>query len=332
MSAAAPLKNLERKGALIHFIDRSTRRMDRLRQKLSNPLNKISQMGLDLLVISSGSPYDPVYWPVLGQFLQTVRVPSIFICHFNAETFWVDDAMRAIMKPIYEKAATSVFVCSENLRLTERQLGVPIQRATVIVPPLQINLQEPFPWPDGENQLRLACVGRLEPRWKGQDVLFEILADSKWKQRDYLLNLFGQGAEESYLRSLCRYYGLEDKVKFAGYASPEQIWRNHHAQVLATRGEGGPMVVTEGMMCGRIAITTRCGFIGEYVSNGHNGFLADFATRDCFAEKMEEAWNRRADWKEMGVRAHNLIKQRLGDFNAPDRLLNLILAGNYKPA
>ena len=118
------------------------------------------------------------------------------------------------------------------------------------MPPLCLNLTEPLPWPDKADDApwRFACVARLEPRWKGQDVLFEVLADDKWKHRNYTLSLFGQGAEESYLRNLSTFYGLEKKIIFAGFSNPTAVWREHHLQVLATRGEGGPMVITEGMI------------------------------------------------------------------------------------
>lgn len=90
------------------------------------------------------------------------------------------------------------------------------------------------------------------------------------------------------------------------------------------------MVVTEGMMCGRAAVTTRCGFNPDYVADGQTGFLAAFATTECFGAKLEEAWNRRADWQAMGVQAHQSISKKLGDFNAPERLLKLILANGGK--
>jgi glycosyltransferase involved in cell wall biosynthesis len=327
---AKALSALKDKGAVIHFLERSSGRIERFRQKLFNPLNKLLAENLDLLVISSGSAYDPIYWPALGEFLAQTQTPFIFICHFNAETFWVDDSMRQTMSNIFQKAKHTVFVSQDNRRITERQLAMTVPRASVIVPPLHLNLSDPLLWPEKteEQPWQLACVARLEPRWKGQDVLFEVLSDARWMQRNYRLSLFGQGAEEQYLRNLSKYYGLDGKVRFAGYSSPEQIWREHHIQILATRGEGGPMVITEGMMCGRIAITTRCGFNGDYMCDGQNGFLADFATPECFGKKMEEAWNRRADWNKMGISAHQFIKQRLDDFNAPDQLLKLILSGN----
>jgi glycosyltransferase involved in cell wall biosynthesis len=169
-------------------------------------------------------------------------------------------------------------------------------------------------------------VARLESRWKGQDVLFEVLADDKWKGRNYTLSLFGQGAEEGYLQKLSRFYGLEKKIIFAGFSNPTAIWREHHLQVLAARGEGGPMVITEGMMCSRMAVTTRCGFNADYILDGQTGFLAAFSTPECFGLKIEEAWNRREDWRAMGIMAHQSISTRMADFNAPERLLKLILS------
>jgi len=330
-SGAPMLENLLSKGARLRLVPPVSGRMSRIRQRFFNPFRHLSRQNLDLLVISSGSAYDPVYWPSLGRFLIETTIPFVFICHFNAETFWVDDRMREIMTNIFQKAQATVFVCRENQRLTERQIGMSIPRTEIIVEPLCLHQPEPLPWPDKteNDSWRLACVARLEPRWKGQDVLFEVLADGKWKDRNYTLSLFGQGTEERYLRKLSKFYGLEKKVVFAGFSNPTAIWREHHLQVLATRGEGGPMVISEGMICGRAAVTTRCGFNTDYISDGQTGFLAAFATSECFGAKMEEAWNRRDDWQAMGLMAQQSISGKLADFNTPDRLLKLILSGSH---
>jgi glycosyltransferase involved in cell wall biosynthesis len=328
LCGAAPLEKLQAAGAEVTFILPGSTRAARLRDRLVAPYRALEKIKPDLLVVSSGSPFDPCYQPALGKFLTRTNIPYIFINHFNAETLLVDDAMRELMARIFAKAQRTVFVSEETHRLTERQLALSVPRPVVMMEPLCTKVRKALPWPEvlADEPFKFACVARLEPRWKGQDVLFEVLADRRWRERNYRLNLFGQGAEEQYLRRLVKFYGLEDKVRFAGFASPEKIWQEHHLQVLATRGEGGPMVVTEGMMCGRIAVTTRCGFVPDYVTNGVTGFLADFATAACFGDALERAWVRRAEWREMGCRAHESVKARLDEFNSPEQLLRLMLA------
>ena len=328
---AKTLVTLRSKGASVQLVPGGSGRMSRIRQTIFNPYRHLSGQKLDLMIVSSGCAYDPVYRPALGHFLRETAIPIVFICHFNAETFWVDDPMREMMAAIFQKAKATVFVSRENRRVTERQLGMTIPRSEIIAPPLCLNPPDPLPWPrDADDEpWRFACVARLEPRWKGQDVLLEVLADGNWKSRNFILSLFGQGAEEAYLRKLAKFYGLENKVVFAGFSSPATIWREHHLQVLAARGEGGPMVITEGMICGRAAVTTRCGFTAEYISDGQTGFLAAVATPECFGAKMEEAWNRRKEWKEMGTMAHRFIREKAADFNASDRLLKLILCKDH---
>jgi glycosyltransferase involved in cell wall biosynthesis len=325
-AGAEVLRNLAARGLVVEYDTPRPGRWSRVRDQYISPFRGLTAFAPDVIVVSSGSAYDPFYQPALGRFLQGTDRPFIFICHFNAETFWVDEAMRGVMGRIYQKAAGSVFVSHENRRLTERQLAVEISKSKIIPPPLRLDLPAPLPWPEPtpEGLLRLACVARLEPRWKGQDVLFEVLAGPKWKDRNYALSLFGEGAEEAYLRRLAKFFGLGGKVIFAGYASPQKIWSTHHLQVLPARGEGGPMVTTEGMMCGRIAVSTRCGHNPDYIVDGDTGFLAAFPTAECFDAKLEEAWSVRLKWREMGFKAHAAIRQKMDSFAATGRLMSLI--------
>ena len=120
LHGAPALENLRAKGAVIALTSPAAGRAGRLRQKLLNPFRKFSRRNLDLMVVSSGCPYDPVYQPALGEFLCATEIPFLFICHFNAETFWVDEPMRAMMTAIFQQARATVFVSRENQRLTER--------------------------------------------------------------------------------------------------------------------------------------------------------------------------------------------------------------------
>ncbi len=201
-----------------------------------------------------------------------------------------------------------------------------ISNSLIVLEPFPICLERPLPWPSRANDSwNFACVARWEPGWKGQDVLFESLGRPEWKNRDWRLRLYGEGKDEAYLRELADFYSIQDKIDFIGFVKDRlEIWRKNHIQVFPTRGEGGPMVLTEGMMCGRPAIITKCGHVEKYVENGINGFVADFSTADIFARAMEEAWARRHEWEAMGKLAHQKLYSANG-FNPYNELYEIVL-------
>jgi glycosyltransferase involved in cell wall biosynthesis len=147
--------------------------------------------------------------------------------------------------------------------------------------------------------------------------------------RNWHLNLYGEGAEEGYLRELARFFGIADRVSFVGFVNDRtEIWRTNHIQVFPTRGEGGPMVLTEGMACGRVAVISDCGNAREYVENGVDGFLAEFATPEIFSHALEKAWERREEWKEMGCKAHRKVRSIGKDVTPSEELLAEIKKSN----
>ena len=319
------LSRLVEKGLVYESFQPRYSRIQRLAGRFFDPLAKLKAWNPELVVVSAGSAFDISYSSPLARFLLESGIPFIPICHFNAETFWVDELNRATMRRVYEKAANSVFVSADNHRITERQLAQKISNFEVIKPPLPVRLEAPLPWPQGDCW-NFACVARLESRWKGQDVLFEVLARPEWRTRNWRLNLYGEGAEEGYLVDLAKHFGIADRVNFAGFVKDRsQIWRDNHIQVFPTRGEGGPMVLTEGMACGRVAVITDCGNAREYVENGMDGFLAEFATPEIFAAALERAWVRRSEWQAMGIQAHEKILRFSLSGNPSDLLIEIIL-------
>jgi len=318
------LSSLVEKGLVYESVQPRYSRIQRLAGRFFDPMAKLKAWNPDLVVVSAGSAFDISYSPPLARFLLESGIPFIPICHFNAETFWVDESSRSVMRRVYEKAANSVFVSSDNHRITERQLAQRISNFQVIKPPLPVKLEAPLPWPHGDCW-NFACVARLESRWKGQDVLFEVLGRPEWRFRNWCLNLYGAGMEEGYLRDLARHFGIADRVNFVGFVEDRtKIWRENHIQLFPTRGEGGPMVLTEGMACGRVAVIAHCGNAREYVEDGADGFLAAFATPEIFAAALERAWEQRSEWQAMGIQAHKKILRLSLNENPSDLLIEMI--------
>jgi glycosyltransferase involved in cell wall biosynthesis len=157
----------------------------------------------------------------------------------------------------------------------------------------------------------MAFVGRLE-RIKGLDLLIEILATPEWRSREWSLTLCGTGQEQLRLGAQARRAALEDRVRFAGFVdNVADIWRDHHVLVMPSRAEGVPLALLEAMRLARPAVVTDVGGIGEWVTHGQSGFVADRPAIDAIAVALEQMWRSRHLLEEMGRRAHTRVIAKL---------------------
>lgn len=278
----------------------------------------------DLVCVSQGNVLDGV------GFLESCLhrdIPSVILSHGNATHLWPGDPLADRLLRVYESARATYFVSSANRRLLEDQLGVELPRAVIVQNPSNVEWSNELSWPASDAPLRLACVGRLEPGSKAQDLLLHVLAAPEWRQRPIVVNLFGTGPMERSLKRLAQRLAVEDRVRFCGQVDDvASIWRSHHALVLPSRHEGLPLVVCEAMLCARPCISTRTAGIPEMVEDGVTGFLADAPPLPLFAAAMERAWERRHEWRAMGEHARQVARAKLsrdpaGDFAA--RLLRV---------
>jgi glycosyltransferase involved in cell wall biosynthesis len=110
---------------------------------------------------------------------------------------------------------------------------------------------------------------------------------------------------------LIRCFGLSDRVRFAGFASVEEIWASNHLLVLPSRIEGLPLAIVEAMLLGRPVVATNVGGNSEVVEDGVTGFLAGAPTVSDVAELLERFWARRADARGIGEAGAKRIRSLL---------------------
>lgn len=125
----------------------------------------------------------------------------------------------------------------------------------------------------GEKQI--LCVGSLIER-KGVDLLLEAV---KGIREDFILALAGSGPEENHLRKLARELGIEDRVKFLGFLSREELKKEYAKSVvfvLPTRQDCFALVILEAMCAGLPVVCSRYAD-GAYdlVEDGKNGYIVD---------------------------------------------------------
>jgi glycosyltransferase involved in cell wall biosynthesis len=261
----------------------------------------------DLVCVSQGNVLDG-----LG-YLERCRernVPYVILSQANAESVWPNDEVSERLFQVYGGAKSSYFVSAANLQLLELQLGSKVPNAEVVQNPFNVQWDSMSQWPLQNDPWRLACVARLEPSAKGQDILLQVLATDTWRARNLQVRFFGAGPMQRSLQRLAVTLGLSEHVHFCGHVdNVESIWETHHALVLPSRFEGLPLALCEAMLCGRPCIVTAVAGNPEVVIDRTTGFLAEAATPMHLACAMEEAWRERDRWEEIGMAARRHAEQ-----------------------
>jgi glycosyltransferase involved in cell wall biosynthesis len=260
----------------------------------------------NLVVLSCGDFAPDLSW---CDACRQLGIPYATIAQSATEYWWPSDAVACRVREAYGRAHRSYFVSSENVRLVERMLGCRLLNARVVRNPFNVDYAVQCPFPEENGCWCLACVARLEPAAKGQDLLLEVLQQDKWRERSVKVSLFGNGHSAESVRHLASLYGLKD-VAFCGHAeNVEEIWRKHHLLVLPSRFEGLPLALVEAMLCARPAVVTNVAGNTEVIEDGETGFVAAAPTAGHLDEAMERAWRHRGDWRSMGVEAARRIRR-----------------------
>jgi glycosyltransferase involved in cell wall biosynthesis len=257
-------------------------------------------------------------------------IPYSTVVQAAGELWWPDDAMSDQMIQAYTAAQAVCFVSHANRRVVEMQCGTNLPNAHVICNPWNGSVTGAVQWPAESTMIDLACVGRMDPKAKGQDVLLQVLAMDKWKTRPVRLNFYGHGPSEKSIARLAAMLGVEN-VRFHGRVSDiGRIWAENHALVLPSRYEGLPLVIVEAMLCARPVITTNVAGNAEYLTDGVNGFVAAAPVVSLLDEAMERAWTARGEWERMGREARNAVLGFLPD--DPYAAFESCLMENLSPA
>ena len=264
-----------------------------------------------LVILQSGGALPPIE---VVELCVEKKVPFVTIGHANCEAWWLVDTLAQRFRSSLDAALRCFFVSQGNLELTERQIGKPLPNAELIQNPFNVDYEVELPWPrvtDGE--IRLACVGRLDVRAKGQDMLLEALAKPAWAQRNWRLSLYGDGPMKEGIRRLIASFGLDARVSMEGQVSDtKSIWAKNHALVLPSRVEGLPLTIVEAMLCRRPVVVTDVAGNAEVVEEGVTGFIAEAPTVASVTNALERFWCRRDDLEQFGRAAGDSIRNWVG--------------------
>ena len=262
----------------------------------------------DLVVISQGHNSGGLDW---ANICHQESIPYVLIVHCNSEHWWFEDWKVEEAAACYRAAQTVFCVSQSNLKLLRMQLADPLDNAEIVWNPYNVSPKTIPAWPKEDGRFRLACVARLDPAAKGQELLLQVLARPEWRSRPIELSFFGEGPHQLALKRLAAMLELGN-VHFHGQVSDiEGIWQQNHLLVLPSRYEGLPLVLVEAMWCGRPAVVTDVAGNTEVCIDNETGFVAPAPTVPLLADALERAWQRRDDWQRMGQAARKRAEEQI---------------------
>lgn len=172
------------------------------------------------------------------------------------------------------------------------------------------------------NSKRFLAVGRFTPLHKGIDLLIEAFNIFSQRNKEWNLDIVGEGPEGETYRSLIAKYGLENRIIIHPFTNYIQAhYSKAQIYVLSSRWEGMPLVLVEAMSHGLPIITSDLpvckeilGDFGIYFKNGDIQELAqclDEATKINWSEKSQEAIgiSQKYEVKEIIKQWQELIEQ-----------------------
>jgi glycosyltransferase involved in cell wall biosynthesis len=279
----------------------------RARSGVRKPWKKIKQFKPDLVCISQGGTTGGLVW--MDKCIQD-GLAFVAIVQGVHEANWPNDDLAERLIAAYCGARAAFFVSKRNVQLFETQLGISLPNASIVQNPFQVPWDVDVSWPAEDPNWQLASVGRLEPVIKSQDLLFNALARQRWRERNWHLNLYGSGNGERSLRRLSKNLQLEGRITFHGHVPDVAgIWADNHILLLPSRWEGLPLALVEAMLCARTAVVSDVAGNVEIVEDNSTGFVAAAPTVDFVDSALERAWQRRLEWKTIGLAAAKAIRQ-----------------------
>ncbi|MEI6915951.1 MAG: glycosyltransferase family 4 protein, partial [Armatimonadota bacterium] len=256
-------------------------------------------------------------------FVRQTRIPFFVFCHaLSFEPFRSERVKRNMIESC-AKAAGVFFTSRMQLELTEQAMGQALTNARILNHPLTIRFDQPVPFPPA-TPVHFAMIGSLVVRWKGQDKVIRILSQDKWLERDWVLNIYGAGEDEQFLKSMAKESRAAERIVIHGHVTDQQaIWQKNHLLLIASSSDSGPITLFEAMHAGRPVVSTLIGAAPEYIQNNLTGVLATERTEEDLEKAMEQAWQHRERWAEWGQNARTYLDEHY-DFRPERTLLNIL--------
>ena len=160
--------------------------------------------------------------------------------------------------------------------------------------------------PSKGDSKRLLAVGRFSHRHKGFDLLIEAFNSFAKDNKEWVLDIVGEGCEETTYRKLIKQYQLESRITIHPFTNQiQQHYSNAQVYVLSSRWEGMPLVLMEAMSHGLPIVSSDLPvckeIMGDFAIYFKNGNINDLA------RSLKDATE--IDWEKKSKEALTIAKR-----------------------
>jgi len=209
---------------------------------------------------------------------------------FGTGSLYIGPELRKHYEYQLQKLDTTVVLCHDDAQ----KYHFPTQ---VIYNPLTLTPGEP----SKGNSKKFLAVGRFSRRHKGFDLLIDAFHLFAQNDKEWTLDIVGNGPEEELYRRKIAEYHLESRVRLHPFTTDiQRYYSEAQVYVLSSRWEGFGLVLVEAMAHGLPVVSSDLptskeimGDFGLYFENGNIEELADRlleATTLDWKKKSEEAF------------------------------------------
>lgn len=214
---------------------------------------------------------------------------------FGKESLYIGPELRHYYEMQFEQLDATVVLChADAIRY--------LFQTQVIYNPLTLTPGSP----SKGNSHKFLAVGRFSRRHKGFDILIEAFHLFAQRNKDWTLDIVGEGVEEPLYRELIARYNMERRITIHPFTNDiQRYYSEAQVYVLSSRWEGFGLVLVEAMAHGLPVVSSDLptsleimGDFGIYFKNGDVGQLA---------ERLEQATL--IDWQAKSTEAQEIAQR-----------------------
>lgn len=174
---------------------------------------------------------------------------------------------------------------------------------------------------ENKEKIIFAIIGSITPR-KAQDIFVHAVSLLKnTDKRNALFWIIGRVNTNNYNNNIKEFVSREPAIQILGELTRDEIHRvfkDIDVVVCPSHEDPLPIVMTEGLMYGKVCISSDANGTVDYINDRKNGFICKSGSPVDLAEKMSWIINNKGDLREIGNQARETYEkhftlERFGD-------------------